>query len=154
MFLSTQPPYVTKVLNTDKNKESPMCWMCGDKRESVNHRISECNKLAQCEYKRRHDNLALYVHWQLCGKAELEWTNKWYKHTPEQLVENKGVKGLWDFNVQCDRMVEARRPDIIFVDKQAMDAKIIDIATPGDAQVKDKELEKIEKYQLLSEEIQ
>ena len=30
---------------------------------------------------------------------------------------------------------------------------IIDIAIPGDARVKDKELEKIEKYQLLREEI-
>ena len=34
-----------------------------------------------------------------------------------------------------------------------MEAKIIDIAIPGDAQVKDKELEKVEKYQLLREEI-
>ena len=33
-------------------------------------------------------------------------------------------------------MVEARRPDIIFVDKQAKEAKIIDIALPGDARVK------------------
>ena len=49
-------------------------------------------------------------------------------------------------------MVEARKPDIIFVDKQAREAKIIDIAIPGDARVKDKELEKIEKYQLLREE--
>ena len=30
---------------------------------------------------------------------------------------------------------------------------IIDVAIPGDAQVKDKELEKIEKYQLLREQI-
>ena len=50
-------------------------------------------------------------------------------------------------------MVEARGPDIIFVDKQAMEAKIIDIAIPGDARVKDEELEKIEKYHLLREEI-
>ena len=69
------------------------------------------------------------------------------------MVENEGFKVLWDFNVQCDRMVEARRSDIIFVDKQAREAKIIDIAIPGDARVKDKELEKIEKYQLLREEI-
>ena len=47
-------------------------------------------------------------------------------------------------------MVEARRQDIIFVDKQAREAKIIDIAIPGDARVKDKELEKIEKYQLFA----
>ena len=97
--------------------------------------------------------MARHVHWQLCGKAELERADKWYNHTPERVVENEGFKVLWDFNVQCDRMVEARRPDIIFVDKQAREAKIIDIAIPGDARVKDKELEKIEKYQLLLEEI-
>ena len=62
------------------------------------------------------------------------------------MAENEGFKILWDFNVQCHRMVEARRLDIIFIDKQAMEAKIMEIAIPGDAQVKDKELEKIEKY--------
>ena len=38
---------------------------------------------------------------------------------------------------------------IIFVDKRAKEAKIIDIAIRGDARVKDKELEKIEKSQFL-----
>ena len=51
-------------------------------------------------------------------------------------------------------MVEARRPNIILDDKQAKVAKIIKIAIPGDARVKDKELEKIEKYQFLREEIE
>ena len=137
----------------DKKAESPMCRMCGEKGESVNNLTSECSKLAQHEYKRRHDNVARYVHWQLCGKAEHERAEKWYKHTPEQVVKNEGFKVLWDFNVQCDRIVEARRPDIIFVYKRAKEGKIIDIAIPGDARVKDKELEKIEKYQLLREEI-
>ena len=45
-------------------------------------------------------------------------------------------------------MVEARRRDIIFVDNQAKEAKIKDIAIPGDPRVKDKELEKIEQYPL------
>ena len=93
------------------------------------------------------------MHWQLCGKEELEGTDKWYKHTPEQVVENEGFKVLWDFNVQYDGMVEAQRPDIFFLDKQAMEAKIIDIAISGDARVKDNELEKIEKYQLLRKEM-
>ena len=67
------------------------------------------------------------------------------------MVEN--FKVLWDSNVQCDKIVEARRPDIVFLNKQAKEAMIIDIAIPGDAQVKDTELEKIEKYQLRGEEI-
>ena len=69
------------------------------------------------------------------------------------MLENEGFKVLWDFNVQCDRIVEARRPDIVFVNKHAKEAMIIDVAIPGEARLKDKELEKIEKYQLLREEI-
>ena len=69
------------------------------------------------------------------------------------MVANEAFKVLWDFNAQCDRMVEARRPDIVFLDKQAMEAKTINNAILGDAREKDKELEKIEKYQLFREEI-
>ena len=50
-------------------------------------------------------------------------------------------------------MIEARRPDVVLVDKRSKEAKIIDIAVPGDSRVKGKELEKIEKYQMSREEI-
>ena len=65
------------------------------------------------------------------------------------MVENESLKVLWDFIVKCDRMVEARGPDIDFMNKQAMEAKIIDIAIPGNARVKDK---RPDKYQLPREE--
>ena len=39
----------------------------------------------------------------------------------------------------------ARRLDIIFVDKQAKETKIIDTGIPGDTLVKEKELDKIGK---------
>ena len=107
-----------------------MCRMRREKEESVSHLTSECSKLAQRDYKRPHDNVAWYMHWQLCGKAELERAHKWYNHTPGRVVESEGLKGLWDFNVQFDRMVKARKPEIIFFDKQAKEAKIIDIAIP------------------------
>ena len=87
------------------------------------------------------------MHWKLCGKAKLEWADRWYKHL--QVVKNTGFKVLWDFNVQCDRMDEARRPDIIFGNGGQDNQHAI----CGDVQVKDKKLEKIEKYQLLCEEI-
>ena len=95
--------------------------------------------------------VARYLHLQLRGKVELERANNCYKHTPERVVESEGFRVLRDFvNGQCDdRVVEGRRPDIIFLDKQAREAKIIDIVNPGDGQVKDKELEKKEKSQIL-----
>ena len=60
----------------DKTAESPLCRLCGNKGESVNHIVSECSKLAQKEYKRRHDNIGRIVHWKLCGKYELERGDK------------------------------------------------------------------------------
>ena len=49
----------------DKSIESPMCRMCKERGESVYHVISECKELAQREYKRRHDGVARYLHWEL-----------------------------------------------------------------------------------------
>ena len=45
----------------DKTNESPLCRLCGKKGESVQHIASGCEKLAQKEYKRRHDNVAKKV---------------------------------------------------------------------------------------------
>ena len=50
-------------------------------------------------------------------------------------VENEEVKVLWDINVQCDNVIEARRPDIIVIDKKERKGIIIDIAVPADVRV-------------------
>ena len=50
-------------------------------------------------------------------------------------------------------MIEARRPDIVVVDKVKKETMIIDVAIPGDTRVCDREQEKIEKYSLLKDEI-
>ena len=39
----------------DKTQQSSKCELCGDRDETINHIISECSKLAQKEYKTRHD---------------------------------------------------------------------------------------------------
>ena len=46
----------------DKTSESSLCRLCGKKGESVQHLVSGCEKLAQKEYKRRHNNIAKKVH--------------------------------------------------------------------------------------------
>ena len=56
----------------DKSIDNPLWRMCGKRGESVQHIISECEKLAQKEYKRRHDNVAKKIHWELCKKNALE----------------------------------------------------------------------------------
>ena len=62
-------------------------------------------------------------------------------------VSRKGnTKILWDFNIQCDHEIEARRADIVVVNEDAKECQIIDVAVPWDSRVRTKEQEKIEKY--------
>ena len=78
----------------------------------------------------------------------MEHTEKWYEHVPEGIEENEEIKVLWDdINVQCNNVIEARRPDIIVIDKKERKGIIIDIAVPADVRVGEKEREKVEKYQ-------
>ena len=59
----------------DQTAESPLCRMCGSKRETVADVVGECGKLTQTEYKGRYENMTGYIHWQLCGKCGLERAN-------------------------------------------------------------------------------
>ena len=92
--------------------------MCSEKWEILQHIIFKCKKLAQREYKRRHDTVAKFVHWKLCEMHNLERTEKWYEHCPEGVVENDDVKLIGDVNIQCNNIIEARRPDLILVDRR------------------------------------
>ena len=102
----------------DKSVDSPLCRLCGEKGETINQIISECNKLAQKEYKRRHDNIARLVHWKLCCKYDLDRSEKWYEHQPERVVESESYKILRDMTIQCDHIIAARKPDIVVVEKE------------------------------------
>ena len=58
-----------------------------------------------------------------------------------------------EFSIQTDHVIEARRPDLVVVDKERS-CKIIDFVVPGDSRIEEKEKDKIEKYQELGRELQ
>ena len=99
--------------------------------------VCGCSKLAQ-EYERRYDNLGKIVHWKLATKCNFEAGDKWYEHEPESVLENEDYKILWDFSIQTDHVIEARRPDLVVVDKKERSCKISDFAVSGDSRIEEK----------------
>ena len=91
---------------------------CGDRDETINYIISECSKLAQREYKARHDWVGKVIHWEMCQKFKFDHTNKWYMHNPAPVLENAMHKLLWDFKIQTDHLIPARRSDLIIINKK------------------------------------
>ena len=91
---------------------------------------------------------------KLARKCNFEAGDKWYGHEPESVSENEDYKILWDFSIQTDHVIEARRPDLFVVDKKDRSCKIIDFTVSEDSRIEEEEKDKIEKYQDLGRELQ
>ena len=67
------------------------------------------------------------IHWEVCRKIGFDANEKCYKHEPEKVVENDSWK-IWDFTIQTDHVIEARRPDMVIIDKTS--AKLLALHAP------------------------
>ena len=76
-------------------------------------------------------------------------------HNPASVLENDTHKLLWDFDIQTDHLISARRPDLIIINKKKKKKiyKIVDFAVPVDHKIKLKEYEKKDKYIDLAREL-
>ena len=101
----------------DKTQQNSKRRLCGDRDETINHIISESSKLAQKEYKTRYEWVSKVIHWEMFKKFKFDHTNKCYMHSPAH-------KLLWDFDIQTDHLISARRPDLIVINKKQELAKM------------------------------
>ena len=66
-------------------------------------------------------------------------------HNPAPVLENDTHKLLWDFNIQTDQLIPARRPVLIIINHKKRICKIVDVAVPADHRINLKESEKKDK---------
>ena len=143
--------------NIDREDVSSKCRMCRERDETIAHVVSECQKLAQREYKScRHDKVAAILHWYLCKKFEFGCDDKYYNHMvtkDNKVLEKDQVLLLWDFSIQTETRIDHNKPDIMMKNKKKKSCQIIDVAYPFDTRVKQKEEEKLEHYNDLKYQI-
>ena len=137
----------------DKTQQNSKCRLCGDRDETINHIKSECSKLAQKEYKTRHDWVSKVIHREMYKKLKFDHTKLWYIHNPAPVLENDTHKLLWDFDIHTCHLISARRPNLITINKKKRTCKIVDFAVPAEERIKLKECEKKDKYLDLAREL-
>ena len=107
----------------DKTQQKSKSRLYGDRDETTNH-ISEYSKLVQKENKIRHDEVGKLIHWELCKKFKFDHTNKWFLHNPASVLENETYKLLWNFDIQTNHQISARRPDLIIINNNKKDENL------------------------------
>ena len=68
-------------------------------------------------------------------------------------MENDSWKILWDFTIQTDHVIEARRPDVVITDNTKNECKIIDSACPFDSKIEERDEDKMKGYNDLKREL-
>ena len=92
------------------------------------------------------------LHWNLCKKYHLPASEKLRERNVEKVLQNEKVKILWDFKIQTDKHLAHNIPHITMIEKKQV--WLIDVATPGESRIDQKEVEKITKYQDLKIEVE
>ena len=137
----------------DKVTEDSKCRLFKEKGEAIDPLISSCSKIAQIDYKERHNKVASMLHWNLRKKYYLPASAKWWEHiNVEKVLQNEEVKILWDFRIQTDKHLAHNMPDITVVEKKQV--WLIDVAISGDNRINQTEVEEITKYQDLKVEVE
>ena len=67
-------------------------------------------------------------------------------HNPATILVNDTHKLQWDFDIQTDHRISARRPDLIIINQKKKISKIVDFAVPAHHRIKLKECENIDKF--------
>ena len=99
-------------------------------------------KLAQKEYKTRHDWVVKVIHWEMRKKFKFDHTNKRYMHNTAPVLENNTYNLLWDLDIHSDHLISVRRPDLIIINKKKRICKIVDFAVPADYRIKTERMRK------------
>ena len=74
-------------------------------------------------------------------------------HKQESILKNEANKILWDFEIQMDHLILARRPDLVLIIKKKRTNYLMDFTIPADRKMKIKESEKIDKFLNLNKEL-
>ena len=63
------------------------CWMWGEQDKTVTHLLSECEMLAQREYKKRLGYVASITYWDLCGTYRFQKSKNWFDYRADSVLK-------------------------------------------------------------------
>ena len=64
------------------------------------------------------------IHQELCKKLKFYNITKWYELKTETVPGNETHKIIWDFEIQADHIIPARRSDLVWINKKKRQRKL------------------------------
>jgi hypothetical protein len=125
------------------------CRACRTAPESLMHLLSACPKYAVSAYIHRHNAALRVLYYHLRHSYKIDETPL-LPYAPgdiESVVENDRSRVYWNFAFSTTQQIQANKPDIVLLDKEAKSMYVIEFSAPAETNITVKEEHKRTKYQ-------
>ena len=92
------------------------------------------------------------LRWNQCKKYHLPASKKWWELNVEIVLQNEEDLFAWTLKFKQNKHLAHNIPDITVVEKKHV--WLIDVAILGDSRINQREVQKINKYQVLKVEVE
>ena len=87
------------------------------------------------------------IYEEMCKKLKFDYSNRWYTHKLESILENEMLKIHWDFEIETDHLIPFKRLDQMLINQEKKrNCHQEDFAFRSDRRVKINKSKKIIEY--------
>ncbi|XP_029656455.1 uncharacterized protein LOC115230394 [Octopus sinensis] len=129
------------------------CNHCNAAKKTVDHLATRCGRMLNSDYLRRYNEVVRCMHLHICRKYGIKQSRKLKTHSVQSTVSNEVVEIRVDTTIKTDTIVSNNKPDIFVFDKVRNIITLIKIGITSQQSLKQVEVEKLHKYDLLANEL-
>ena len=133
--------------------EDIKCPHCKEKKKTVDHMATKCDRMLSHGYTRRHNEVVRCIHMHLCQEYGLKKTKYMRSHDVQETIGNEKVEIRVDTRIRTDIKIKNNKPDIFVLDKIQKTITIIEVGITSQENLQKVETEKLRKYDVLANEL-
>ncbi|XP_029654503.1 uncharacterized protein LOC115227957 [Octopus sinensis] len=130
-----------------------LCDHCKKAKKTVDHMATRCNRMLNSDYVRRHNEVVRCIHLHVCRQFGIKKTGKLKSHSVQSSLSTRNVEIRVDTPILTDTQVQFNKPDIFIYDRLKNEITIIEVGITSQERLKQTEVEKLHKYDLLAGEL-
>ncbi|XP_029654655.1 uncharacterized protein LOC115228141 [Octopus sinensis] len=131
----------------------PLCNHCKKSKQTVDHLATQCGKMLNSDYLRRHDEVVKCVHLHICRMYGIKKNRKLKTHSVQSILSTQNVEIRVDTSIITENKVNFNKPDIFVYDKIKKEITLIEVGITSQDRLKQVEVEKLHKYDFLANEL-
>ncbi|XP_029656130.1 uncharacterized protein LOC115230029 [Octopus sinensis] len=130
-----------------------LCSHCKKCKKTVDHLATQCGKMLNSDYLRRHNEVVKCIHLHLCRTYGIKRGSKLKTHSVQSILSTQNVEIRVDMSIMTETKVQSNKPDIFVYDKTKQEITLIEVGITSQDRLKQVEIEKFRKYDLLANEL-